>query len=82
MNKKYKVILAANPLTDMEQEAINALTTGGAAKYITEFKKEIEKYKTLDPGAYQQKLKEVTDFYVNEEKITNEIAVKLKVNLN
>jgi hypothetical protein len=79
MNKKYKVILAANPLTDMEQEAINALTTGGAAKYITEFKKEIEKYKTLDPGAYQQKLKEVTDFYVNEEKITNEIAVKLKL---
>ena len=77
MNKKYRVILAADPLTPMEQDAVNSLTAGGAAKYVTEFKKEIEKYKNLEPGQYEKKIQEIKEFYSKSEEITNEIAVKI-----
>lgn len=77
MNKKYRVILAADPLTPMEQDAVNSLTAGGAAKYVTEFKKEIEKYKNLEPGQYEKKIQEIIEFYLKSEEITNEISVKI-----
>jgi Holliday junction resolvase RusA-like endonuclease len=77
MNKKYRVILAADPLTPMEQDAVNSLTAGGAAKYVTEFKKEIEKYKNLEPGQYEKKIQEIIEFYLKSEEITNELSVKI-----
>ena len=81
MNKKYRVILAADPLTPMEQDAVNSLTAGGAAKYVTEFKKEIEKYKNLEPGQYEKKIQEIIEFYLKSEEITNEISVKIDLSM-
>lgn len=74
---KYKIITAAPSLATLENEAIQQLTSAGAAQStVMEAKNQFNKIRDMDPGKYQENIRKIVDNLLKEEAVASEIASK------